>query len=80
MFVSSNFVNNWNFPLNVTTYAYIDYGKNALTFKTYNYTLPAGGSVNVNGTINAVDDTNGDYLHFNLLAILTNNALNITIF
>jgi hypothetical protein len=73
-------VNNWNFPLNVTTYAYIDYGKNALSFKNYNYTLAANSSVMVNVTINATDDTNGEYLHFNLLAILTNNALNITIF
>ena len=64
----------------MTTYAYIDYGKQALTFMTYNYTLPAGGSIVVNGTINAIDDTNGDYLHFNILAVLTNDPLNITIY
>lgn len=34
----------------------------------------------INATITAIDDTKGEYLHFNLLAIASNSALNITLY
>jgi hypothetical protein len=78
--VQSQFVNNFNFPLNVSTFGFQYWGPQLLTVSGANYSVPSGGRINLNGNITALDGTVGDWVYLSLVAVAFNPALNITIY